>query len=246
MKTQCEVVRDLLPLYTDEVCSETSRELVEEHLQECPDCRNLLDQLRETELEDDLGAEKDTVIQYAVKRFKRRSAAVGSVTSGVFMIPILVCLILNMICGPSLDWVSVVLAALAVAASLIVVPLIVPEDKAFWTFCAFCASLMLLLGVTCLYTRGNWFWIASSASLFGLSVVFLPFVIKARPVRKLIGKSNRLLIILGMDAALFVNMLNMIRSDGRITLDSILFTIGVIAGIGVVVLEIIRKRGAAE
>ena len=246
MKTQCEVVRDLLPLYTDEVCSETSRELVEEHLQECPDCRNLLDQLRETELEDDLGAEKDTVIQYAVKRFKRRSAAVGSVTSGVFMIPILVCLILNMICGPSLDWVSVVLTALAVAASLIVVPLIVPEDKAFWTFCAFCASLMLLLGVTCLYTRGNWFWIASSASLFGLSVVFLPFVIKARPVRKLIGKSNRLLIILGMDAALFVNMLNMIRSDGRITLDSILFTIGVIAGIGVVVLEIIRKRGAAE
>ena len=246
MKTQCEVVRDLLPLYTDEVCSETSRELVEEHLQECPACRNLLDQLRETELEDDLGAEKDTVIQYAVKRFKRRSAAVGSVTSGVFMIPILVCLILNMICGPSLDWVSVVLAALAVAASLIVVPLIVPEDKAFWTFCAFCASLMLLLGVTCLYTRGNWFWIASSASLFGLSVVFLPFVIKARPVRKLIGKSNRLLIILGMDAALFINMLNMIRSDGRITLDSILFTIGVIAGIGVVVLEIIRKRGAAE
>ena len=35
----CQVVRDLLPLYHDGVCSKDSRALVEEHLKTCPACR---------------------------------------------------------------------------------------------------------------------------------------------------------------------------------------------------------------
>ena len=159
------------------------------------------------------------------------------------MIPILVCLVINLVAGPALDWFAIVLASLAVAASLIVVPIIVPKDKTFWMLCAFTASLIVLLGVVCLYTHGRWFWIASRATLFGLSVVFLPFAIRAEPVKKLIGASNKWVVVLGLDAALFVNMMNMISSNGRITLSTILFTLGVIAGIGLVVTEIIRKRG---
>ena len=246
MKMDCEIVRDLLPLYADNACSGKSRDMVEEHLMECPDCRDLMDRLRETEIEEDLQSERESVIQYGIRRFRRRTAAVGSAVSGVLLVPILLCLVANLLTGPSLSWVSVVLAAVCVLASLVVVPIVVPEDKLFWTFCAFCASLLLLLGVACLYTRGDWFWIASSAVLFGLSAIFLPFVIRARPVQRLIGSSNRWVIVLGVDIALFINMLNMIESRGRLTLNSILFTLGVIAGIGVVVFEIIRKRGAAK
>ena len=46
MTKDCEVIRDLLPLYHDEVCSEKSRELVEEHLKECEDCRKALDEIK--------------------------------------------------------------------------------------------------------------------------------------------------------------------------------------------------------
>ena len=244
MKMDCEIVRDLLPLYADNACSGKSRDMVEEHLMECPDCRDLMDRLRE--IEEDLQSERESVIQYGIRRFRRRTAAVGSAVSGVLLVPILLCLVANLLTGPSLSWVSVVLAAVCVLASLVVVPIVVPEDKLFWTFCAFCASLLLLLGVACLYTRGDWFWIASSAVLFGLSAIFLPFVIRARPVQRLIGSSNRWVIVLGVDIALFINMLNMIESRGRLTLNSILFTLGVIAGIGVVVFEIIRKRGASK
>ena len=38
MKMNCDVIRDLLPLYADEVCSEASKALVEEHLQSCERC----------------------------------------------------------------------------------------------------------------------------------------------------------------------------------------------------------------
>lgn len=42
MKMNCEIVRDLLPLYVDEICSTESRLLVEEHLQECSACGEIL------------------------------------------------------------------------------------------------------------------------------------------------------------------------------------------------------------
>ena len=240
---ECDVVRDLLPLYADDACSRKSRDLVEEHLRDCPDCSDMLCKLRETELESSLLREKDTVLQYALRRFRIRSAAVGSAVSGAFLIPILVFLVINFTAGPSLDWISIVMASLCVVASLVVVPLFVPEDKFFWTFCTFCASLMLLLGVICLYTRGSWFWIASSASLFGLCAVGLPFLIRSNPLKKLIGSENRVLIVVGTDIALFINMMNMIRSHGRLTLNSLFFTLGIIAGIGLVVIALMRIRG---
>ena len=101
---------------------------------------------------------------------------------------------------------------------------------------------MLLLGVACLYNRGNWFWIASSACLFGLSVIFLPFVIRARPVKKLIGESNRVLIVLGVDVALFFNMLNMVNAGGRFTMNSLFYTVGIIAGVVSVIVALVRNR----
>lgn len=245
MKTDCDVIRDLLPLYADDACSKKSRELVEEHLQECPTCSDLLHKLQETEIEDDLRNEKNAVIQYGAQRFKRRSAAVGSAVSGSFMIPILVCLYLSFVFGTSLSWVFIVLAALCVAASLIAVPLMVQEDKLFWTFCAFCISLIFLLGVICLCTHGNWFWIASSATLFGLAVIFLPFLVKARPVQKFIGNTNKLLLVLGLDAALFVNMMTTITSYGRIS-RRMLLSRGIIVVLILIAIDYFRKRGTKK
>ena len=39
----CGIIRDLLPLYHDGVCSPESRAEVEEHLKNCPECRRVLE-----------------------------------------------------------------------------------------------------------------------------------------------------------------------------------------------------------
>ncbi len=44
----CNVIKDLLPLYVDECCSEESTRLVAEHLDTCESCRKIYDQMRET------------------------------------------------------------------------------------------------------------------------------------------------------------------------------------------------------
>lgn len=46
-KISCDVIKDLLPLYKDRVCSEKSMDLVEEHLPECEDCRKYLEAMDE-------------------------------------------------------------------------------------------------------------------------------------------------------------------------------------------------------
>lgn len=38
----CAIVRDLLPSYIDDICSEESRQFVEEHVGSCDSCRNIL------------------------------------------------------------------------------------------------------------------------------------------------------------------------------------------------------------
>ena len=210
MKTECDVIRDLLPLYADGVCSEKSRQMVNEHLAQCEVCAGLLTSLRSNSIENGLREEKAQVIAHQAAAFKRRSTTAGSVVAGLFMIPILVCLIVNLASGAALTWFFVVLGALGVAASLILVPLLVREDRLFWTFCAFCVSLVALLAICSLYSRGGWFFTAASASLFGLSAVFLPFAVRARPVQRWIGNFSRPLLILSVDLILFANMMNMI------------------------------------
>ena len=40
---KCEIIRDLLPSYLDELTSAESNQAIEEHLQECKDCRKHLE-----------------------------------------------------------------------------------------------------------------------------------------------------------------------------------------------------------
>lgn len=45
MKLSCNVTQDLLPLYHDGVCSEESRTLVAQHLEECEACKKIMEDL---------------------------------------------------------------------------------------------------------------------------------------------------------------------------------------------------------
>ena len=43
MSVSCDIIRDLLPLYHDGVCSEDSKKMVEEHLANCKSCNDELE-----------------------------------------------------------------------------------------------------------------------------------------------------------------------------------------------------------
>lgn len=64
-RISCDVTRDLLASYLDGICSEESKGLVEEHLQECDSCKRFVEQVREQDLE------KDAVKVDYLKRVRR-------------------------------------------------------------------------------------------------------------------------------------------------------------------------------
>lgn len=46
-KVTCEVIQDLLVLYEDKACSAQSRKIVEEHINDCEDCRDIYEKMYE-------------------------------------------------------------------------------------------------------------------------------------------------------------------------------------------------------
>ena len=42
----CNIVKDLIPLYIDGCCSEESEKVVEEHIRDCDDCKKLLEDMK--------------------------------------------------------------------------------------------------------------------------------------------------------------------------------------------------------
>lgn len=93
------------------------------------------------------------------------------------------CLLGNLIAQHTLDWFWITLASEAMVASFTLLPTFVPEGKrGAVSMGAFTGCLVLLLGVCCLYTGGDWFLMAAVSVVFGLGLVFLPFVLRTLPL----------------------------------------------------------------
>ena len=50
MKMKCSVIQDLMPSYVDEICSQDSRDIVEEHVAECEQCKARLENIKNTQI----------------------------------------------------------------------------------------------------------------------------------------------------------------------------------------------------
>lgn len=71
MKLPCYLVRDLLPLYKDEVCEPETAADVKEHLDDCPDCRHLWETMQDTApLEGDVAQAREQEQAAALRRVK--------------------------------------------------------------------------------------------------------------------------------------------------------------------------------
>ena len=46
MKISCNIIRDLLPLYAEDLASDDTRTLVDEHLCDCEDCNEILNNMK--------------------------------------------------------------------------------------------------------------------------------------------------------------------------------------------------------
>ena len=192
-KFSCGVVRDLLPLYRDNVCSEDSRRVVEEHLAMCSECPKILEQMEDGSVEELLTAETGSVLSVHRKKERRTAVTAGLITSGILFIPMVVCLICNLATGHGLSWFFIVLTSLMTAASLTAVPMLAGRYRFSKVFAGFLTSLFLLFLSCCLYTGGDWLFVAFVPTVFGVSVLSFHFVVRELPLPA--GLQNRKTLI---------------------------------------------------
>ncbi len=100
MKNECSVVRDILPLYLENMVSDETGAFVKEHLKDCPACAAELEALKAgtraekagSEMRDSLEAEVMKSMKATRKKFRKKAYRVAAVISGVFII---VCVLLH-------------------------------------------------------------------------------------------------------------------------------------------------------
>lgn len=85
MKYDCEIIRDLLPIYKDGVTNKKSSEIIEEHLKECEACEKYYNSLNEPEiaLPDAVVKENQSIVTYGKRIRKRRRSVFAIVASAI-------------------------------------------------------------------------------------------------------------------------------------------------------------------
>lgn len=84
--TNCEMVKDLLPLYVDDVASDTSRRYVEEHIATCEECKRLLEQMQSTRqlpVNSDMRKKEAESIKSVKKRIAKRICIAVFITAAL-------------------------------------------------------------------------------------------------------------------------------------------------------------------
>lgn len=94
-----------------------------------------------------------------------------------YAIALISCFICNLAINKTLSWFWIVASALLLAFTFTNLPKLINKYKLILIPLVMYLSLCLLLGVCCVYTNGNWFWISTLSVLFGLIVIFTPIII---------------------------------------------------------------------
>ena len=103
---------------------------------------------------------------------------------------LITCFICDLSINKELSWFWIVLSALLLAFTFTNLPKIIKKHKLILLPLSMFLSLCLLLGVCCIYAKGNWFWIATLSLLLVYVVIFTPIYISKYKVFAKINKFN--------------------------------------------------------
>ncbi len=78
MKIPCGVIRDLLPLYVEDLASEETKQLLDEHLADCPDCREKLEELKQPATPEPDASEALRGVKKAIRRRRWQTALLAA------------------------------------------------------------------------------------------------------------------------------------------------------------------------
>lgn len=130
-----------------------------------------------------------------------------NILSCIYGLSLVICLICNVAIQQTLSWFFIVLTSEMVAISLTLIPVYVKNRRGIITLGTFVGSITLLLLTCNIFTGGNWFFIAFISVMFGMSVLFLPFVLYEISLPKYLRDKKILIYFIAESVLLMVLLL---------------------------------------
>lgn len=124
----------------------------------------------------------------------------------LYGVSLAVCFICNLVISHTISWFFLVFTSELVAFSLTLLPVLLQKNRGLFTLISFFGSLTLLLLTCSIYSHGDWFILTFISFLFGMTVVFLPFVLTRIGFLKIIS-NNKALVCFSVDTVLLFMLL---------------------------------------
>lgn len=87
-KLPCELIRDLFPSYIDGLTSEVTNTMVKDHVEECKECKNILNAMKDPAAEPQESHDKEEIDFLKKTRKKSQKVILGSVITAVIVIAV--------------------------------------------------------------------------------------------------------------------------------------------------------------
>lgn len=230
---QCDIVQDLLPLYYDDACTPASRDLVEQHLQTCEKCRKTYDGLKNTSIDDAIKNESAGILERHAKKERTMAYKAGVVIALLLLVPIIITFIVSMSSGGGLGVFAVLTASMMLVASLIVIPLMSNQKRMAKSILAGVGSLLLIYFFVDRMNGGGDFILWAIPTIFGLSVIFFPIVIRSTELPPVLSDKKALITMTWDTLWLFLMIFEVCNHSGDTEGMKAGYTIAIILMIGV-------------
>lgn len=179
---ECEIVKDLLPLYVDRMVSDVTKQRIEGHLEHCKECTQVYQNM-----DFNLEEEKQSSEVQDVKRFLKKTKKMYFLygLGGLSFIALIVCMIVDLTLNKGVTWSIIVASAILFANALMYTILVCTKNKAYMTMSVVSigtVALLFTIQISRYYLMNTGtLWIfryGFPIMLLWLSVIWVPVICK--------------------------------------------------------------------
>lgn len=213
---ECDVVQDLLPLYYDNACTSASKKMVEQHLMTCEKCKKTYEALRNTTIDTVMKDEAEGILERHAKKERNMAYKAGIMIALILMVPVVITFIVSMSSGGGLGVFAVLTASMLLVASLSVVPLLSTQRRMTKSILASVIALLLIFFFVDRMNGGGEFVLWTVPTIFGLSIVFFPLVIRNITLPPILSDKKALITLTWDTLWLFLTIFEVCNHSGDI------------------------------
>ena len=213
---ECDVVQDLLPLYYDNACTSASKKMVEQHLMTCEKCKKTYEALRNTTIDTVMKDEAEGILERHAKKERNMAYKAGIMIALILMVPVVITFIVSMSSGGGLGVFAVLTASMLLVASLSVVPLLSTQRRMTKSILASVIALLLIFFFVDRMNGGGEFVLWTIPTIFGLSIVFFPLVIRNITLPPILSDKKALITLTWNTLWLFLTIFEVCNHSGDI------------------------------